>query len=191
MLVMMRLHRNCLCPAQAMRLKTASHFPSHSPLQSVPTIAILLEMFTDAVLDHFRNPRNAGELPDADATVEVTNPVCGDILRLAVRLKADRIAEARFLCRGCTTAIACASFLTEQLLTRTLAESAIPDSRQSISDALGGLPAATFHGAQLAADALLALTQKLSAPGPLDPAAQARAAPSPDHSSSARTLVPT
>jgi nitrogen fixation protein NifU and related proteins len=145
-----------------MRLKTKSHFPPHSPLQSVPTIAILLQMFTDAVLDHFRNPRNAGELPGADATVEVTNPVCGDILRLAVRLKADRIAEARFLCRGCTTAIACASFLTEQLLTRTLAESQYL-TPQSISVALGGLPAATFHGAQLAADALLALTQKLAA----------------------------
>jgi nitrogen fixation NifU-like protein len=120
-------------------------------------------MFTDAVLDHFRNPRNAGELPDADATVEVTNPVCGDILRLAVRLKADRIAEARFLCRGCTTAIACASFLTEQLLTRTLAESQCL-TPQSISAGLGGLPTATFHGAQLASDALVALTQKLSAP---------------------------
>ncbi len=144
--------------------RPSSHFMPHSPLQSVPTIAILLEMFTDAVLDHFRNPRNAGELPDADATVEVTNPVCGDILRLAVRLKADRIAEARFLCRGCTTAIACASFLTEQLLTRTLAESQYL-TPQSISVALGGLPSATFHGAQLAADALLALTQKLSDPG--------------------------
>ena len=121
-------------------------------------------MFTDAVLDHFRNPRNAGELPDADATVEVTNPICGDILRLAVRLKADRIAEARFLCRGCTTAIACASFLTEQLLTRTLAESQSV-SPESISTALGGLPAATFHGAQLAAEALRALAQKLSDPG--------------------------
>jgi nitrogen fixation NifU-like protein len=121
-------------------------------------------MFTEAVLNHFRNPRNAGELPNADATVEVTNPVCGDILKLAVRLEGNRIAEARFLCRGCTTAIACASLLTEQLLTRTLAESQSV-SPESISNALGGLPAATFHGAQLAADALRALTQKLSDPG--------------------------
>jgi nitrogen fixation protein NifU and related proteins len=121
-------------------------------------------MFTEAVLNHFRNPRNAGELPNADATVEVTNPVCGDILKLAVRLEGNRIAEARFLCRGCTTAIACASLLTEQLLTRTLAESQSV-SPESISNALGGLPAATFHGAQLAAAALRALTQKLSDPG--------------------------
>jgi nitrogen fixation NifU-like protein len=121
-------------------------------------------MFTDAVLEHFRNPRNAGELPNADAVVEVSNPVCGDILKLAVRLEGNRIVEARFLCRGCTTAIACASFLTEQLLTRTLAESQSV-SPDSISNTLGGLPAATFHGAQLAADALRALTQKLSDPG--------------------------
>jgi nitrogen fixation protein NifU and related proteins len=120
-------------------------------------------MFTDAVLEHFRNPRNAGELPNADAVVEVSNPVCGDILKLAVRLEGNRIVEARFLCRGCTTAIACASFLTEQLLTRTLAESQSV-SPDSISNTLGGLPAATFHGAQLAADALRALTQKLSDP---------------------------
>jgi nitrogen fixation NifU-like protein len=118
-------------------------------------------MFTSAVLDHFRNPRNAGELPNADATIEVSNPVCGDLLKLAVRLEGDRIAEARFLCRGCTTAIACASFLTEQLLGHTLAE-ARALTPESVSGALGGLPAATFHGAQLAFDAVSALVQKLS-----------------------------
>jgi nitrogen fixation NifU-like protein len=121
-------------------------------------------MFTEAVLDHFRNPRNAGELPNADATVEVSNPVCGDILKLAVRLESDRVSDARFLCRGCTTAIACASFLTEQLLSRTIVESRSV-TPESISNALGGLPAATFHGAQLAVDALRALERTLSAPG--------------------------
>lgn len=133
-----------------------------APLQSAAVIAILLRMFSDAVIDHFRTPRNAGELLDADATVEVSNPVCGDILKLAVRLKDNRIAEVRFLCRGCTTAIACASLLTEQLLNRTLAESRTITA-ESISSALGGLPAATFHGAQLAVDALHAISQKLSA----------------------------
>ena len=130
-------------------------------LHSLSAIAILQQMFPDAVLDHFRNPRNAGQLPDADATVEVSNPVCGDILRLAVRMEANRVTQARFLCRGCTTAIACASFLTEQLLTRTIDESRSL-TPESISIALGGLPASTFHGAQLAADALRALEQKLS-----------------------------
>ncbi len=118
-------------------------------------------MFSNAVLDHFRNPRNAGELTDASATVEVSNPVCGDVLKLSARVMDGRIAEARFLCRGCTTAIACASVLTEKLRGRTAAE-ARAITAESLSEALGGLPSATFHGAQLAADAVTALVQKLS-----------------------------
>jgi len=122
-------------------------------------------MFSDAVLDHFRNPRNAGELPGATAAVEVANPVCGDILKLFARFENGRIAEVRFLCRGCTTSIACASLLTEQLKLRSLSEvrSITPES---ISGILGGLPPATFHGAQLAADALAALLKKLAQLGP-------------------------
>ena len=118
-------------------------------------------MFSDAVLDHFRNPRNAGELPGATATVEVTNPVCGDILKLFARFESGCIAEARFLCRGCTTAIACASLLTEHLRGLKPAE-ARAITAESLSSALGHLPPATFHGAQLAADAVAALLQKLS-----------------------------
>ena len=118
-------------------------------------------MFSNAVLDHFRNPRNAGELTDASATVEVSNPVCGDVLKLSARVMDSRIAEARFLCRGCTTAIACASVLTEKLRGRTATE-ARAITAESLSEALGGLPSATFHGAQLAADAVTALVQKLS-----------------------------
>ena len=117
-------------------------------------------MFSEAVLDHFRNPRNAGELPDATAVVEVSNPVCGDILKLSARIEDGRIAEARFLCRGCTTAIACASQLTEQLRGSALSE-ARAITAESISHSLGDLPAATFHGAELAADALAALLKKL------------------------------
>jgi nitrogen fixation protein NifU and related proteins len=117
-------------------------------------------MFSDTVLDHFRNPRNAGELPGATAVVETSNPVCGDVLKLSVRVDNDRIAEARFLCRGCTTAIACASLLTEQLTARAISE--IPSiTPESLSAALGSLPPATFHGAQLAADALVALLKTL------------------------------
>jgi nitrogen fixation protein NifU and related proteins len=118
-------------------------------------------MFSEAVLDHFKNPRNAGELPGADATVEVSNPVCGDILKLGVRRDGDRIAEVRFLCRGCTTAIACASYLTERVLALRIADwkGITPDS---ISTALGDLPPATRHGAQLAADALRTLERELS-----------------------------
>jgi nitrogen fixation NifU-like protein len=116
--------------------------------------------FSEAVLDHFRNPRNAGELPDATAVVEASNPVCGDILKLSARIEDGRIVVVRFLCRGCTTAIACASQLTEQMRGRTL-EEASAITAKSISDSLGGLPAATFHGAELAADAMAALLKKL------------------------------
>ncbi|HEY2822639.1 MAG TPA: iron-sulfur cluster assembly scaffold protein [Candidatus Acidoferrum sp.] len=119
-------------------------------------------MFSEAVLDHFQNPRNAGNLPTADATVEVTNPVCGDILKLAIRREGNRIVEVRFLCRGCTTAIACASYLTEQLLALQVAEWKNV-SADSISRELGELPPATRHGAQLAADALRALERHLGA----------------------------
>ena len=119
-------------------------------------------MFSDAVLEHFRNPRNVGELADATASVEVTNPVCGDVLRLSARIVDGRIAESRFLCRGCTTAIACASLLTEQIQNRSLAEARAMRA-ETISEALGGLPAATLHGAQLAADALAALLKAYSA----------------------------
>ena len=118
-------------------------------------------MFSNAVLDHFRNPRNAGELPGATTAVEVSNPVCGDVLKLSARVVDGRIAEARFLCRGCTTSIACASVLTEQLHGRTAGE-ARSITAESLSEVLGGLPPATFHGAQLAADAVTALLQKLA-----------------------------
>src|SRR5207302_7100136 len=105
---------------------------------------ILSGMFSEAVLDHFRNPRNAGELPGATATVEVSNPVCGDVLKLAARIVDGRIVEARFLCRGCTTSIACASVLTERLTGHTPAE-ARSITAESLSEALGRLPPATFH----------------------------------------------
>ena len=119
-------------------------------------------MFSDAVLDHFQNPRNAGELSGADAKIEVSNPVCGDVLQLAVRMHGERIAEARFLCRGCTTSIACASLLTEELRGRTLAEAGSLTA-QSLSQSLGGLPAATFHGAELAADAIATMLRNIAA----------------------------
>jgi nitrogen fixation NifU-like protein len=119
-------------------------------------------MFSDAVLDHFQNPRNAGELPGATAKVEVSNPVCGDVLQLAVRMEGERIVDARFLCRGCTTSIACASLLTEQLRGCTLAD-ARSLTASTLSESLGGLPSATFHGAELAADALETMLRNIAA----------------------------
>ena len=121
-------------------------------------------MLSDAVLDHFRSPRNAGKLPHATASVDVTNPVCGDILYLAVRLETEsnRIAEARFLCQGCTTAIACASLLTVELKNKTISEAAHINA-EYLSKQLGGFPPATRHATELAADALTQLLAKLRA----------------------------
>jgi len=119
-------------------------------------------MLSEPVLDHFQSPRNAGKLPNATASVDVTNPVCGDILYLAVRLETEtnRIAEARFLCQGCTIAIACASLLTVELKNKTISEAANINA-EYLSRQLGELPPATLHAAQLAADALTQLLAKL------------------------------
>jgi nitrogen fixation protein NifU and related proteins len=118
-------------------------------------------MFNDTILDHFRSPHNAGDLPDATATVEVTNPVCGDVLRLAIRLKANRIAAARFKTQGCVAAIACSSILTDEIIGKSAPELQAITPRQ-ISEALGNLPPATYHAAQLAADAVAALLKKIA-----------------------------
>lgn len=119
-------------------------------------------MFSKEVLDHFQNPRNAGELKDATAVVDVTNPVCGDILKVAVRVANGQIAEARFLCRGCTTSIACASRLTELLTARPL-NNLYEITVDLLSASFGELPAETIHGAHLAAAAAQALRAKLAA----------------------------
>jgi nitrogen fixation protein NifU and related proteins len=114
-------------------------------------------MFTEKLLEHFQYPRNAGELPGASARVEVSNPVCGDILQLAVIVETGVVLEARFLCRGCTASIACASVLTERMIGHPLQEI----SAQEIARELGDLPEASFHAAQLAADAAHAMLQKI------------------------------
>lgn len=118
-------------------------------------------MYSLEVLDHFKNPRHAGELENGGIEVEVTNPVCGDTMRLSVRMEAGRVAEARFLAQGCVTSIACGSVLAERMQGEPAAELAKITPNQ-ISDALGGLPSATFHGAQLACDALDALLEKIA-----------------------------
>jgi nitrogen fixation NifU-like protein len=117
-------------------------------------------MFSDIILEHFRNPHNAGELEDASATVDVTNPVCGDVLRLSVRVENQHITAARFKTQGCVAAIAASSALTD-LLTGISVDDARRITSQQISEALGTLPPATFHAAQLCADAVAALCRKL------------------------------
>ena len=118
-------------------------------------------MFNEIVLDHFRAPHNAGDLPDASVTVEVTNPVCGDVLRLSVRIESGRVVAARFKAQGCVAAIASSSALTDTLIGKSPAElRAI--TPQQISAGLGDLPPATFHAAQLATDAVAALLKKIT-----------------------------
>jgi len=120
-------------------------------------------MFSDIVLEHFRSPHNAGDLPGATAVVEVCNPVCGDVLRLSVRLESGLIAEARFKTQGCVASIAASSILTDMLTGKPPAEARRITAEQ-ISDGLDGLPVATFHAAQLCVDAIVAIVAKL--PGP-------------------------
>ena len=79
-------------------------------------------MYSERLLDHFQNPRNVGELPPPAITLEVSNPACGDILRLSVRIEEGRVAEARYKVRGCTASIAAGSALTEMLHGKTKTE---------------------------------------------------------------------
>jgi nitrogen fixation protein NifU and related proteins len=118
-------------------------------------------VFNEIILDHFRTPHNAGDLPDATATVEVINPVCGDVLRLAVRIENGRISAARFKTQGCVAAIACSSTLTDILIGKSPTELRTITPQQ-ISASLGELPPATFHAAQLCTDALAALLKKIT-----------------------------
>lgn len=116
-------------------------------------------MHSPLLLDHFENPRNAGELPAPAIAVEVSNPVCGDILRLSASWTGDRIAEAKFKARGCTACLAMGSVLTELIAGRD--EAALRTLRRDdIDDALGGLITESKHVAVLAMDALRALLSK-------------------------------
>jgi nitrogen fixation NifU-like protein len=113
-------------------------------------------MYSERLLDHFKNPRNAGELPPPARTVEVTNPVCGDILRLSARFEQDRLAEVRYKTRGCTASIAAGSALTELLQGKTREEAARLTARD-VEEAVGGLGNESKHAAVLALDAVRAL----------------------------------
>jgi nitrogen fixation NifU-like protein len=117
-------------------------------------------MYSAQVLDHFQNPRNAGEIVNADATAEIENPACGDVLRLTLKASAGRIAQARFKAKGCVAAIACGSVLTELVMGKTL-EEARNLRREDVSTAVGGLPQASTHAAQLALDVLSAALSRI------------------------------
>jgi len=117
-------------------------------------------MYSAQLLDHFQNPRNAGEIADADAVAEIENPACGDILRLSLKVSADRITQAQFKAKGCVAAIACGSALTDLVMGKTI-EEARSLRRDDVSAAVGGLPHASTHAAQLALDALSAALRQI------------------------------
>src|SRR4051812_15109564 len=117
---------------------------------------ILEHMYPDRLLEHFQNPRNVGELPPPAVTVEVTNPACGDILRLSARFEGGVAVEVRYKGRGCTASIAAGSALTEWLTGRSASEmQAFRDA--IVDDAVGGLPAESKHAAALCRDGVKAL----------------------------------
>ena len=115
-------------------------------------------MHSERLLDHFRNPRNIGQLPPPAITVDVTNPACGDLLRLSARFENGKIVEARFQVRGCTASIAAGSALSEWLTGKTRAELQ-GLTADMIELALGGLEPASKHAAVLCVDGVKALAR--------------------------------
>ena len=113
-------------------------------------------MYSEAFLDHFKNPRNVGELPPPAVTVEISNPACGDILRLSARFENGRVAEAGYKVRGCTASIASGSALTEWMLGKSRAELAAMKAAM-IESAVGGLIPESKHAAVLCVDGVKAL----------------------------------
>ncbi len=118
----------------------------------------------DPFTDHFKAPRNVGDLARPDARVDVDNPVCGDRLTLALRVEAGAVAEVAWRVLGCSGAIAAASAMSELVKGRAVDEAAAVD-REAIDRALGGLPALKRHGADLAAEGLRAALAALSTGG--------------------------
>jgi len=117
-------------------------------------------MYSERLLDHFQNPRNPGEVSQADAIAEIENPACGDVLRLTLKIDSGRIAEIRFKAKGCVPSMACASALTELVTGQTLNETR-GLQRETLIAAVGGLPQASTHAAQLALDTLSAALRQL------------------------------
>ena len=110
-------------------------------------------MYSEKVMDHFRNPRNMGEMKDANAVGEVGNPVCGDLMYIYIKIKDDRIDDISFQTFGCGAAIATSSMITELAKGKTLDE-AMRITRDDIADSLDGLPPIKMHCSNLASDGL-------------------------------------
>jgi nitrogen fixation NifU-like protein len=110
-------------------------------------------MYTDKVMEHFSNPRNIGEIENADGVGEVGNPVCGDMMSFYINVKDDKIADIKFKTFGCVAAIAVSSMVTEMAMGKSLAE-AKKITKKSVAESLDGLPKEKMHCSNLGADAL-------------------------------------
>ena len=117
-------------------------------------------MYSAQLLDHFQNPRNPGEVANPDATVQLENPACGDILKLSIKVVNRHIAEICFLAKGCVPAMACASAVTELVKGRTV-DAASRLRREDLVQAVGGVPEASAHASHLAMDALAAALKQI------------------------------
>ena len=110
-------------------------------------------MYSTKVMDHFKNPRNMGEIPDADGVGTVGNPVCGDLMTIYIKVKNNRLEDIKFKTFGCGAAIATSSMVTELARGKTL-EEGMKLSRKDVAENLGGLPPIKMHCSNLAADGL-------------------------------------
>ncbi len=110
-------------------------------------------MYSEKVMDHFTNPRNVGEIPDADGVGTEGNPTCGDVMKISIKVENGRIIDAKFKTFGCGAAIAVSSMVTEMVKGKTLDE-ALSISKETVANELGGLPPQKMHCSNLGADAL-------------------------------------
>ena len=110
-------------------------------------------MYSEKVMDHFTNPRNAGDLPEADGIGEVGNPVCGDMMTFYIKVQDNKISDVRFKTFGCVAAISVSSMVSEMAIGKTLKEARLITNK-SVADALDGLPKEKLHCSNLGAEAL-------------------------------------
>ena len=128
--------------------------------------------YSEKVMDHFSNPRNVGELPDANGVGTVGNPVCGDVMRMYLKIENDVIADVRFKTFGCGAAVATSSMVTDMVKGKTIPE-ALVISNKAVAEALGGLPPVKMHCSVLAEQALKSAIddcyKKIGKPSPVNP----------------------
>lgn len=115
-------------------------------------------LYTEKVMDHFNNPRNVGEIPDADGIGEVGNAKCGDIMRMYLKIKDNRIEDVKFKTYGCGSAIASSSMATEMIKGKTIDE-VLEVTNKAVAEALDGLPPVKMHCSVLAEEAVVAALQ--------------------------------